>query len=199
MLLRNKINGLIGGFANHQGEDWEILPPTESNIFLLEQAKVDKVITMKKMRDIACYSDIVTSKGLIFAVDTNSLILIEGAISMYKDAPSFTMAWGKTGSIIVVEDLVEVRNLLLIRYNYFVNILSKSYEQQINACTSIEDINSIIIDFPTHEEVMEENEITENEVIENIEEETVEVITEETPPSRQTSNEEEVGEIFSMS
>jgi len=125
------------------------------------------------------------------------------------------------GKVIVLEDLPKEL------WDYFWQqtkpLSTKNYgikellEERISDCNTSEELDSIdiltelppstleiIIDLPTHEEVMEENEITENEVIENIEEEnieeeTVEVITEETPPSRQTSDEEEVGEEFSMS
>lgn len=119
------------------------------------------------------------------------------------------------GNSVILEDLPKEL------WNYFWQqtkpLSTKNYgikqllEERISDCNTSEELDSIdilaelppstleiIIDLPI-EKVVEENEATENEVIENIEEETVEVITEETPPSRQTSDEEEVGEEFSMS
>lgn len=42
MLLKNKITGMIGNFANYQGDDWEGVPEKESKTFL-DQRKKDEL------------------------------------------------------------------------------------------------------------------------------------------------------------
>lgn len=47
MFLKNKINGSIGQFENHQGDDWQELTQIEIDAYRLEQAKAEKISQIK--------------------------------------------------------------------------------------------------------------------------------------------------------
>lgn len=124
-------------------QEWENrLQPSESQLF--QSAKTAKIIQLKKDKDTALYADI-EYLGTFFISSEKANQNILGALTLNGDDNLWLDCNGHTITLSKMQ--LKKLGILIKNQRTAAYVKEASYTSQINACTTIEELNSINIEF----------------------------------------------------
>lgn len=149
MLLKNKITNQIGEFANHQGDDWlDITNLPEGEEYLLNKAKTTKLAELNKNRNDFCLIPIEYQDNA-YATTINAWAAISylanglATLSTTAEYPNYPQGDNIT---LTKADFKAIAGLIQAR-EMASRDLRKAKITEINACTTVEEVNAINITF----------------------------------------------------
>ena len=149
MLLKNINTGSIGQFANLQGDDWlDITNLPEGAEYLLDRAKTSKIAQLDINRNNFCLIPIEYNNNT-YATTINAWAAISylanglSALSTTAEYPNYPQGDNIT---LTKADFKNIAGLIQTR-EMFSRDKRKDLTTQINACTTIEEVEAININF----------------------------------------------------
>ena len=144
-ILKNKNDSSIVEFANLQGDDWlDITNLPEGAEYLLNKAKISKLAQITPARDAFMFANI-EYNGSTFTNSQVSGNNITSALAIMGT----TIDWLDTSGNLVVMTKVQLKELggLIMNKRNVGYFKEATLTTQINACTTIEQVEAINIDF----------------------------------------------------
>lgn len=147
-ILKNTTTGLIGEFANHQGEGWIALTESEILAYELQEAKTSKLAQLESARKEFQYKNIELN-GETYVASKIACDNLSGAIDVMVDNSLTQTNWINANDEAIILTLVEARNLRTAMFSqqssaYFQEAV---FKEGINACTTIVELNNVNIEF----------------------------------------------------
>lgn len=144
MFLKNITTNDIGQFANPQGEGWIALSGSEIVAYELQEAKDSKIAQITPARDAFMYADI-EYNGSTFTNSQVSGNNITSALAIMGTS----INWLDTSGNLVVMTKTQLKELgvLIIDKRNIGYFQEAALTNQINACTTLEELNAINIEF----------------------------------------------------
>lgn len=128
--------------------------PTQEQI---QTEKIKKITESKtKLEEYLVNNPYLFSDGKYYTVTKEKQNLLTNAITVYRikvdaEDPTATLKWNAVGEVCTNWTLEDISDLVT-GIAYYVSLLvtkQQEYEVQINACTTKEELDSIVIDYAT--------------------------------------------------